>query len=225
MLEKQAGAIYMTAPNEGVYALIASGPPEQWEEVAGAIQMLAESIVFDEELISLTSNTDDPALYTEGEGWLELEIPAGWYILDSDNPVYQVVLSEAEVRFAMAVAAGEDFDEALTSAVLEQIVPLSGELSPEEQGALIADIVNILVNAGGDVELDAEMASITSREGGVTVRVPGIADLKSGVIIPVAFYVDLRTTGSVVVAVFGDLDAASGIEAEIQALVESVTGL
>lgn len=223
--EDQAGVIYITAPNESVYSLIASGPPEEWEKVAEAVQSIANSIVFDEELISLSSIGDEPETFTEGDGKLEVEVPAGWYALDVEGPVFQVVLSEPEVRFAVAVAAGEDFNDALEPSMLAQIVPSDGELTAEEQEALIADIMDILMNSGGDVELEEEAASVLTREGAVTVIAPGTANLQSGVIMPVKFYVDLRPTGGAVVAVFGDLDTAATVEAEIQMLVESVTGL
>lgn len=223
--EDQAGVIYVTAPNESVYSLIASGPPEEWEKVAEAVQGVANSIVFDEELIGLTSIGGDPALFTDGDGRLEVEVPAGWYALDVDDPVFQAILSEPEVRFAVAVAAGEDFNVALDPSMLAQIVPSDGELTAEEQEALIADIVDILKNSGGDVELEEEGATVLIREGAVTVIAQGTANLQSGVIMPVEFYVDLRPTGGSVVAVFGDLDAAATLESEIQTLVESVTGL
>jgi hypothetical protein len=227
MGEEVSGGFYLTSPNESLYTLIASGPPEQWEQVAENLQMVAESIVFDEEVISLTSIGDEPTRYTDGGGRLEVEAPAGWYAIEMDDPIFKVILSEPEVRFTVAVAAGEDLDESLNPSMLEQFELSGGELSAEEQEALIADVIEIVMDASADVELDEETATMIVRENAVTVRVQGMAELQADQILPmpVEFFVDLRTTGSAVAAVLGDLDAASEKEAEIQALVESVTGL
>ena len=81
----------IAAPKQHTYLLVAGGPPEEWAQVAEGINLVAESIVFDEELVTLVAAGDESLAYTDAEATVEFELPAGWYAMDSGDSQFPVV--------------------------------------------------------------------------------------------------------------------------------------
>lgn len=223
--EEAAGVFYVLAPNESAYILVGGGTPEEWEPMAEGVKLMAESITFDEDLISLQPVGDEPLSYTDGEEMVQVEVPSGWYVMDTGDEVFPVIMAEPEVRYVVAVGSKAAFGENFDTSAFDEFIPAEGELDPEQYDELIAAVVEALSTSGSEMNLDEEQSEVFSREGAVTARVVGEAELDGGLSMPVIIYADLRPSNSVIAAVFGDIESALAAEDATLALVESVTGL
>jgi hypothetical protein len=218
------GSLFVVAPNENAYTIIGGGTVAEWEYAAPGIDLIAESIVFDEDLISVTWVEDEPLLFTDEDETIEVEIPTGWYVLATGDSQFPIMVAERDVRYVIAVsnesAFGEEFDESILS-----FIPEDGELDPEQYDELFDAIMEMVDSSGSPIVVDEELSTFVGRDGALTVRLVGDAELDEGLTMPIAFYIDLRTTGVGAVVVFGDRASAFAVEEEIQAMLESVTGL
>jgi hypothetical protein len=223
--EEAAGVFYVLAPNESAYLLVGGGTPEEWEPMAEGVQLIAESITFDEDLISLEAVGDEPMVHTDADEMVEVEVPAGWFVMDTGDEVFPVILAEPEVRYVAAVGAAAAYGENFDISVFEEFLPTEGELDPELYDELIDTVVEVLSNSGSEMTLDEEQSDVFPRDGAVTVRVVGDAELEASLSMPVVIYADLRTDNLAMVAVFGDIESALADEDTILTVVESATGL
>jgi hypothetical protein len=217
-----AGTFYVVAPNENTYMLLAGGSQKSWEYAAEGIELIAQSITFDEELITLVAAGDEAVTHTDSDETLEVTVPGGWYAMDTGDLQFPVILAEPEIRYVAAIGSEAVFDAEFDPEILELA---TRELAPEEYDTVINTVIDIVADSGNPMLLDEERSNVFPREGAVTVRLVGGADLGDGLSMPVVFYADIRSSGVAVVAVFGDVEGALGQEDEILALVESVMGL
>lgn len=219
------GAFFAVAPNENAYIMIGGGSAAEWEYAKPGIELLVESITFDEELITAVLAEDGPLVFSDEEGTVEATVPAGWYAMATGDVQFPIIFAEPEVRYVAAIGTGEVFGGEFDPAILEEFIPAEGVLDPEVEQDLFETIIDMVSNSDSPIEVDEELSALQSREGAVTVRLVGEAELDSELSMPVVFYIDLRTTGVGVVAIFGDTESAFAVEEEIQTLLESVTGL
>jgi hypothetical protein len=223
--EAAAGALYVMAPNENAYLVIAGGPEEDWAYAQPGVDLIVKSITFDEDLFTVVMAGDEPLLFTDEDETVEVSVPAGWYAIGTGDPQFPVILGEPEVRYVTAIGTAASFGEGFDADMLEEFIPADGELSEEDSASLIDSIVEMIGNSGSPINLDEDLSQVATREGAVTVRLVGDAELGDGLGMPVVLYIDLRTDGVGVVVVFGDTESALAVEDVIQTLLESVTGL
>jgi hypothetical protein len=222
--EEVGGALYVIAPNENAYIMVAGGPLDEWEYAKDGVDLIARSIVFDEDLITAVFVEGEPLEFPNADGTVQVTVPAGWYVMDTGDPQFPIMVAEPEVRYVVAVGGEEVFSGEFDDALLDRI-PETGELDPAEYDALFADIVTLIEDSGSPIIVDEELSSVSSREGAATVRLVGQADLDDGLVIPVIFYIDLRVSSVGVVVVFGDSESAMSVESDLQQMLESVTSL
>lgn len=223
--EVASGALYVMAPNENAYLLIAGGPEVDWAYAQPGVDLIVQSITFDEDLLTVVMAGDEPMLFTDEDATVEVSVPAGWYAIGTGDPQFPVILGEPEVRYVVAIGTEGSFGEEFDPDILEEFIPTEGELSPEDSALLIDSIVEMVASSGSPIDLDEDLSQVVTREGAVTVRLVGDADLGDGLGMPVILYIDLRTSGVGVAAVFGDTESALVVEDVIQTLLGSVTGL
>lgn len=224
MGEEVGGALYVVAPNENAYIMVAGGPLDEWEYAKEGVDLIARSIVFDEELITAVFVEGEPLEFANADGTVQVTVPAGWYVMDTGDPQFPIIIAEPEVRYVVAVGGEKVFSGEFDDALLDRI-PETGELDPAEYDALFADIVTLIEDSGSPIIVDEELSSVSSREGAATVRLVGQADLDDGLVIPVVFYMDLRVESVGVIVVFGDSESAMSVEGDLQQMLESVTSL
>lgn len=222
--QEAAGALYVVAPNENAYVIYGAGSVAEWEYAAAGLEAIVQSIVFDEDLITAVRAGEEPLRFTDADESMELMIPAGWYAVDSGDPTLPIILAEPEVRFVVATATENSFDEELDPEIFD-LVPEDGELAPEDYDEFYEAVMDVITASGSPIIIDDELSSLVTREGAVTARLVGEADLDDGLSIPVIFYFDLRLDSAGVAVVFGDIESALAVEEELQALLESITRL
>ncbi len=222
--ELVSGALYVTAPNDVAYLVVGGGTAAEWEYAAPGIELMVESIVFDEELVTVVEAGDEPLLFSDAEAGVEVTVPAQWYVMVTGDEQFPVMAAEREVRYVAAIGTEASFGEEFDPEILEVIIP-EGELDPSEAEELIAEILQILDDAGSPIMVDEDSSEVIPREGAVTVKLVGDAEIDNGLMMPIIFYVDLRQSGAGVVIIFGDTASALEVEPEIQALLESVSAL
>ena len=223
--EMAAGALYVMAPNENAYLTIAGGPEADWAYAQPGVDLIVQSITFDEDLFKGVMAGDEPLIFQDEDATVEVAVPAGWYAIGTGDSQFPVILGEPEVRYVTAIGTAASFGGDFDPGVLEEFIPAEGELSEEDSAALIDSVVEMVANSGSPINLDEDLSQVVTREGAVTVRLVGNADLGNDLEMPVVLYLDLRTNGAGVVAVFGDIESALEVEDVIQTLLESVTGL
>lgn len=218
------GVLYVVAPNEVAYLLVGGGPADQWAYAAPGIELIAESLVFDADLITVEQAGDAPLPFVDEEAGVEVTAPAGWYVMSTGDRQFPVMVSEPEVRYVAAIGTGASFGGNFDLDVLGALLPDTDELSEEESQALISAILEMVDDAGSPFIVDDAASTVTARDGAVTVKLVGEADLDQGLTMPIILYLDLRTSGIGVVAIFGDTESALVVEDEIQTMLESVNG-
>ena len=219
------GALYVLAPNENAYIMIGGGPIEEWDYAAPGIELIAASIVFDEDLITLQWVESEPLLFTDEDATMEVTVPAGWYVMSTGDPQFPVIVAEREVRYVAALGTEATFGDNFDTEALAEFIPESGELDAEQSEELMAEILSMVDDSGSPILVDEELSSFSTREGAITVRLVGDADLGDGMAMPVIFYIDLKTTGAGIVALFGDTGGALEVEEQLRLMLESITGL
>jgi hypothetical protein len=222
--EEIGGTLFVTAPNEDAYLLVAGGSREAWEYAGPGIDLIAQSITFDEDLIEAVYVEDEPLIFQDEDESIEVQVPSGWYVIGTGDPQFPVMVAEAEVRYVAAVGNEGVFSGGFDESILEMI-PEEGELDPDLYEEMFQSILDMVADSGTPFIIDEELSSFVEREGAVTVRLVGDADLGNGLSLPVIFYVDLRRTGVGVITIFGDTESALDVEDQIQEMLQSVTGL
>ncbi len=214
---------YVVAPNEMVYLLVAGGPPDEWALISEGVELIAESITFDEDLVGLVAAGDEPLAYADADGLLELELPAGWFVIDTDDPLFPVMAAEPEVRYVVAIGAQDAFGEELNPDLFELYNANVDELSQEEYDALVAQVMDALGESSNEMNLDPASSDIFNREGAMLIRMVGDVDLGNEAFMPALLYLDIRENNGAMFAVFGDVESALIEEDLIRTLIESVT--
>ena len=217
------GLMYIAAPNQHTYLLVAGGPPEEWAQVAEGINLVAGSIVFDEDLVTLVAAGDESLAYTDAEATVEFELPAGWYAMDSGDSQFPVVAAEPEVRYIVTMGNEESFGEDVADEILALYDPEGGELDSAASAALISELLVLLGDSSNEMMLDEEQSTVFRHESGLTFQLVGEADMGDGVSLPVILYLDVREATGAIAAVFGDTELALADRETIELMVQSVT--
>jgi hypothetical protein len=217
-----AGLMYIAAPNQHTYLLVAGGPPDEWAQVAEGIDLIAESMVFDEDLVTLVAAGDEPLAYTDADATVEFELPAGWYAMNTGDSQFPVVAAEPEVRYVVTMGNEESFGEDVADEILALYDPEGGELDSAASAALINELLGLLGDSN-DMTLDAEQSTVFRHEGGLMFQLVGGADMGDGISLPVILYLDIRETTGAIAAVFGDTEFALADGEIIESMVQSVT--
>lgn len=221
--ESFEGAMYIVAPNENAYMVVSGGTPEEWAYVSPGVDLLIESLTFDQELVNVVLVGDEPFDFVdEGEG-LTVTVPAGWYVMSSGDAQFPVIIGEPEARYVAALGMSANFDSPLDTAELADLIAAE-EISKEDAQDLIDDIVLMMEDSGSPILLDMEGSDVLSREGALGVRLVGGADIGDGVALPVIFYVDLRADDMAALAIFGNTEIALDEEEVIMNILKSIVG-
>jgi hypothetical protein len=220
-----SGAMYLGAPNENAYIVIAAGSLDNWLYAAPGVDLLIESLTFEEDEITVSLAEEGPLVFTNEDETLEVTIPQGWYVMDTGDPQFPIIAGEPEVRYVAAIGTESVFGEEVDPQILEDFLPEVGELDAESEQELFETILDLVANSGSPITFDEELSALVTREGAITVRLVGDAEFQEELSMPVVVYVDLRTTGVGVISLFGDIETALGLEEEITAMLESITGL
>ena len=223
--EPLGGALYALAPNEDAYILVAGGSAAEWEYAKAGIDLIAQSILFDDDLLDVQWADGEPFDFTDVDETVQVTVPTNWYAMSTGDPQFPIILAEPEARYIAAVGTETVFGDDFDSSVFDEFLSDEGVVDPADYEALIAAIGEMISDSGSPITLDNDLSEVIARDGAALVRIVGDAELEDGVAMPVILYVDLRDSGVVVVTIFGDIDAAVEVEEEIQSMVESVTGL
>jgi hypothetical protein len=221
----EAGALYVGAPNETAYLVIIAGSEEEVAYAMPGMDLLIESLTFEEDDITVTLVEDEPLVYGDEDETMEVTVPAGWYVMDTGDAQLPVIIGEPELLYVIAAGTENLFGDEFDPAILEEFIPEDGEFDAESEQALFETILDLVDSSGSPIEIDEELSSLTTRTGAITVRLVGEADLGDEFTSPVALYVDLRRTGVGVIGVFGEIETALEVEDEVLGILESITGL
>jgi hypothetical protein len=223
--EPLGGAIYALAPNEDAYLLIGGGSAAEWEYAKAGIDLIVQSILFDDDLVDVEWADGEPLVFTDDDETLQVTVPTNWYAMSTGDPQFPIILAEPEVRYIAAVGGSSVFGDDIDMSVLDEYLSNEGVVNPEDYAGLIDTIGEMVSESGDSIALDTELSEVLPREGAALVRLVGSAELEDGVAMPVILYVDLRDSGVGIVTIFGDTESAVEFEDDIQSLVQSVTGL
>lgn len=218
------GSFYLFAA-ASAYVAIAAGPLDEWLLYADAIETMVGSLTFDDGLIDLAQAGDAPELFVDAEELTEVEIPAGWYVSNTNIPQLPVSVAEPELRYVVAIGSEATYGQELSPELAGVFLSPDGESNPEDYDDLIDAISDALGISSGGFELDPAMSASFPREGAVMIRLGGMVELDDDLTAPLVFFIDLREAGGAVAIVIGDVEAAQAAEAEIMQLIESVTVL
>jgi hypothetical protein len=223
--EEIAGSIYAVAPSTTAYLFMSNGALDETMYAQPGLDLIAESIDFDDELITVVTAGEEPLNFADSNETVEVAVPAEWYALETGESQFPIIMSEPEARYVVAVGTEEAFGPDYDPAALQEIFPEGAELDPALYDELIEGIIGMISTSDSQITLDAEGSEVFPREGALMIRLAGEADLEDLTTIPVLLYADMRREEAVMAVVFGDIESVLAQEAEIQALVESVTGL
>jgi hypothetical protein len=221
----EAGALYVGAPNETAYLVIIVGTEEEVSYAMPGIDLIVESLTFEENDVTVTLAEDGPLVYSDEDETMEVTVPAGWYVMGTGDTQFPIIIGEPEVLYVVAAGTENVFGDEFDPAILEEFIPEDGELDAEMEQALFETVLEMVDNSGTPINLDEELSALTARQGAITVRLVGEANLGNEFSLPVALYVDLRPTDVGVMGVFGELETALELEDELTRIMESITGL
>jgi hypothetical protein len=221
----EAGALYVGAPNETAYLVIIVGTEEEVSYAMPGIDLIVESLTFEENDVTGTLAEDGPLVYSDEDETMEVTVPAGWYVMGTGDTQFPIIIGEPEVLYVVAAGTENVFGDEFDPAILEEFIPEDGELDAEMEQALFETVLEMVDNSGTPINLDEELSALTARQGAITVRLVGEANLGNEFSLPVALYVDLRPTDVGVMGVFGELETALELEDELTRIMESITGL
>jgi hypothetical protein len=218
-----AGAFYIISPGASAYLLFTFAPTDEWETLAPGVAAVADSISFEDELITLQTATEGELPFGDEQGVLELVVPAGWHVTDTFDPTLPVIVSDPEFNFVGAVGSDATFVEAAgidTESLFDSIF-VDGQIEQEALDEAVDGLAEGFEGSG--LVLDEEMTATYPRDGAVTIRVAGAGEFEEGINVPMVVYFDLRQDGASVVVVFGDADAALAQEEALLEIIQSVS--
>ena len=213
------------AAQAGLRMLLAGGTQEEWDANKAGVELIANSVQFAEDLITLQQAGDAPLTFVGADETLSVETPAGWYVSDSNDPTLPIIVGAPDMSFAAAVGTGATMGQELNLSQAELFAPSGGESNPEDYDDLVDAIVEMLGSSGQDLTLNPDLQTVYERDGGLTIRLVGSMDLDQDLPFTVGLYIDLRADSGAILIVFGDIDAALAQEDALRAVVESATDL
>lgn len=220
--EMMGGMFYVFAPGPMAYLLLAVGSLEDWEANRPGVDLIANSLQFDEELILLEKAGDEAITFVSSDGTTSVVAPPGWYASDSDDAELPVIVGAPDMAYVAAIGTEASFGEELRPEIAELFVPSEGESNPEDYDDLVGAIVEMLGSSGQEVTLDPSRQAVYPRDGAVTIRLVGTMELDTDLPFTVATFVDLRESGGAVMIVFGDIDRALDDEEALLTILESI---
>lgn len=215
-----SGVMYVISPGETVYVFIAFASTDEWETLSSQVQQVAESITFDDNLLTLVTAENGELVYSDNEN-VQVTIPEGWHVSNTNDESLLVLVTNPDYRFAMAIGTDAGFDEGLGSGLEDLSISPEDEIDAETQ-AMVFDLIMQAMGDGSDFVVDESLNAVYPHEGGVTFRVVGAGDFSDGANMPVAVYLDLRTDGGLISMLLGDVDSALEVEPQVLEIINSV---
>lgn len=219
------GAIYLVATGDNAYGFFLGANPEYWPDLAPVADAMAESILFDDALVTLEQAGDEGMTFDDPDGAYSLEVPAGWYVSPVNDPELRVVVNDPDVTAvgAVAVKAGVESDDAQLKALTEAI---AGTLPEEEAQALIEGVLQeIELTADGGVAIDTTRTQVFPTEGdsiGI-IRIGGTADIEEGLSLPITMYLAVYSDRVAALVVFGEPNALAAQEETLVGILDSLS--
>ncbi len=219
-----SGALYVISPGETVYLLTAFAPSDEWAALAPGVAMIAESIVFDEELLTLVTAEGGDLAYTHSRGLIETTIPEGWHVTSTNDEELSLFVADPDYTFGVVLGVDAEDGAELGSLADELLGDLDTELAQETLDWVFDELTTVM-SGEGDFVVDETLNAYYPREGALTFRMAGEGDLGDGLAMPVVVYFDLRNDGSVMQFVIGDIEAALEMEPDLLAIMASTVVL
>ena len=219
------GAIYLVATGDNAYGFFLGSNAEYWTDLAPVADAMAESILFDDALVTLVQAGDEGMTFDDPDGTYTLEVPAGWYASPVNDEEMRVVVNDPEVTTvgAVAVKAGVESDDAQMQALTEAI---AGTLPDEEAQALIEGVLQeIELTADGSVVIDPAQTQVIPTEGdsiGI-IRIGGTADIEEDLSLPITMYLAVYSDRVAALVVFGEPDALAAQEETLVGILDSLS--
>lgn len=197
-----SGAFYAISPGETAYMFFAFAPAEEWDAVAPGVAQVAESITFDEELLTLATAESGGLVFGDNAGILETTVPEGWHVTGTNDETLPLLIADPGYTLALMLGTESDLGPEVGELVDELLSQPDGEPDPAVVDEVFAGLVEKM-SEGGDFTVDETLNAHYAREGAITLRLGGEGDF-SGLITPVVLYIDLRSDGGVMQLIFGD---------------------
>ncbi|MCC6169822.1 MAG: hypothetical protein IT329_21575 [Caldilineaceae bacterium] len=208
-----SGAFYAISPGETAYMFFAFAPAEEWVAVAPGVAQVAESITFDEELLTLATAGSGGLVFGDNAGILETTIPEGWHVTGTNDETLPLLIADPEYTLALMLGTESEMEPELGAMMDELLNQPGGEVDPAVVDEAFAGLVERMMQ-DGDFTVDETLNAYFPREGAITLRLGGEGDF-SGLITPAMVYFDLRSDGAVMQIIFGDLQDMLAQEEEL----------
>lgn len=219
--EPGRGGVYVVSPGSDAYMLIGYSTTDEWAALEPGVDMMAESIFFDPELITLTAAEAGPLeLSDEGET-LQIVVPEGWQVTQTPDDTFPLVVVDPEFRLASAVGAvaGAPEEEGIDLQALLDVG--DGEADPAVMEALVQTIIAGMELSADEFQIDDTLTQITPHDDAATIRLAGDAQFEEGLSAPIVLYMDIRPDGVVAVVIFGDIALALEQEDAVLGMVQT----
>jgi hypothetical protein len=187
---------------------------------------MAESLLFDDELITMEQAGDEGMTVDDPQGEFSLTLPPGWYVTPTDDDELRLVVSDAEVGTvgALAVETGISSDDETLQMLTEA---MAGALDEDAAAELVEGILGAIdLEAGGGVEIDPALTEIFSSEESDaigTIRIGANADIDGEFTMPLTMYLGVYGDKVAALIAFSGVESLAGQEETILGLLNSLT--
>lgn len=200
-----SGAIYGISPGETSYLLFAFAPTDEWQMQLPGLELMLNSLTFDDELLTLATAEGGTLTFADANGLMELVIPEGWHASSTNDPTLPLLAADPGYHFVTAMGPYAGFDSDL-AAELEGIFDPSLELDPETEALVFDLLVEAMSDEGPAFLVDEALNATFPREGAVTFRMVGEGDFGDGLMMQVVIYMDLHSDSGLVTMAFGNTE-------------------
>ena len=216
------GAIYLVSPGTDAFVLIGFAEPGIWPELEPGVDLIAESIFFDSELITLTTAENGPLPYRDSSGVLSWTAPEGWQVAETYDLDFPLVVVDPDFTIAGILGMGpegpaeEGFD-------LDALLPAEGE---EPDARVTSEAVEAIRTemdvAPEEFVVDESLSRLFPAEESAVLRFGGQGRFDDDIESPVVIYLKLDAESMFALLLFGDVDDTLEQESAILDLIGSV---
>jgi hypothetical protein len=212
-----AGALYIVSPGSSGYLFTTFAPVDEWEVLEPGADLVAQSIFFDEELITLTTAESGVLFYADEANTVEIALPEGWQVAEMGDESLPLVVVDPDFQFVGAVGIDPEFNADL-GIELEDIVAEDGTV---DRNAL-DQLLNELDFDAETFTIDESLIEASVEDGVLTLRLVGVAALEEDLQLPVVLYLRIDSTGFAGLVIFGNSEDILAQEETLLEIVDSI---
>ena len=221
--EVGTGAFYIVSTGLETYGIYGFAAPADWPQIESGLDLMAGSLVFDPDMITLEAIKGGLLEYVDEENGLRLTVPDGWLVSPTGDVDVPVVLADSGLNLAamLSIAPGSPADEGLDVTELLQ----GGAADAQTSLEMVQTVLDMMDLPSDEFVQDETLTQAFPGDDSVVLRFGGDIAIEDFGTIPLAFYLSLTEEKAAVLVLMGEAETMLAVEPTLLDLLNSLERL